>query len=1347
MLKKSRNLLVAIIILPALIALITPGDAGAANHAPVAKNKSVTTKEDTAKAIRLVAADADGDKLTYKIVAQPAHGTLSGTPPKVTYTPKANYNGSDSFSFKANDGKVDSNKATVSITVIHVNHPPVAKNKSVTTKEDTAKAITLVATDVDGDSLTYTVVSGPSHGTLTGSGANRTYTPAANYYGSDSLTFKANDSKVDSNTAKVSITVTAVNDAPVAQNQSVTTNQDTAKAITLVATDVDGDSLTYTVVSGPSHGTLTGSGANRTYTPTVHYYGSDSFTFKAKDSKVDSNTAKVSITVTAVNDAPVAQDQSVTTLENTPKAVQLVATDADGDPLTYTVMTQPGHGILTGPQAGLTYTPNASYTGSDSFTFKANDGKVDSNVATVSITVTSVRGIITTVAGNGVYGYSGDGGLATQAMLTYPHGVVVDASGNLYIADRDNERVRKVDTNGIITTVAGNGVYGYSGDGGPATQAMLRWPYGGAVDASGNLYIADMDNNRIRKVNANGIITRVAGNGIEGFSGDGGPAAQARLYWPAAVAVDGFGQLYIADSGNNRIRKVDTKGIITTVAGNEMSGYNGDGGPATEATLDYPHGVAVDASGNLYIGDMNNYRIRKVDTNGIITTIAGGMGGGYAGDGGPATQAQLYFPQGVALDTSGNLYIADNENNCIRKVDANGIITTVAGNGTWGYSGDGGPATQAKLYYPTAVAVDGLGNLYIADSENHRIRLVKGVFIPTKAIVAGRVTDSSTSQPLSDVEVTIKNSLNTFVTKTRSNGIYTLSGLTPESFTATFEKSGYLKQTVTGTLIAGQTQTIDIQLLPVPLLNLTITSPQDEAIFNSSPIAVGGTVTNNANVTVNGIQASVSNNTFSASIPLSEGSNIVTALASDQYGQTVSQTANVSLITRGGITGTVTDASTNLPLVSATVSITDSSNITKTVLTDNTGGYTITDISSGTLNGSITKDGYTAYNFSNTITPGQTIPVNASLNPMLPIISNIQVSGVTKNSATLTWTTDQPADTFVDYGTTSSYGNWVRDSVLTTSHTIALTNLALGTTYHFKVTSTNGYGFSSSSGDRTFETQKPLLTLVITSPSNGATINRSDVMVRGTVINAMGNETGVTVNGKLAMVFGSEFVANHIPLEEGANTIEVVATDTEGNTVTTTVVASGVIANQYINLTANTESGISPLEVVLTIDSSLNLANASLTYTGPGEAEFLSTSLSEYTVKLTAEGIYYFTVSIISGGTLYQDSMGIVVLSEAELDALLRGKWESMRNRLAIGDIEGALVFFHEDARQDYRDLFNVLSSMLSTIVQDMSDIQMIEYHGNAAIYDIQTSRDGIEYSFQLLFTKDSAGVWRINPF
>ena len=255
-------------------------------------------------------------------------------------------------------------------------------------------------------------------------------------------------------------------------------------------------------------------------------------------------------------------------------------------------------------------------------------------------------------------------------------------------------------------------------------------------------------------------------------------------------------------------------------------------------------------------------------------------------------------------------------------------------------------------------------------------------------------------------------------------------------------------------------------------------------------------------------------------------------------------------------------------------------------------------------------------------------------------------------------------------------------------------------------------------------------------------------MVKGTVINAKGNETGVTVNGKIAMVFGTQFVVNHIPLEGGSsNTIEAIATDTEGNTANTSIIVDADTTGEYISLTANTESGISPLQVVLTIESSLDLAGASLSYTGPGEVEFLSRTVSEYRVRLTAIGIYYFTVSLNSGGTLYQDSIGIVVLSEAELDALLRGKWEEMRARLASGDIEGALVSFDAFTKQDYRDLFNVLSSMLPTIVQEMEDIRLLKYREDTAIFDIRTIRDAVENSFQLLFTKDSAGIWRIHSF
>ncbi|MBI3378080.1 MAG: hypothetical protein HY035_06750 [Nitrospirae bacterium] len=332
--------------------------------------------------------------------------------------------------------------------------------------------------------------------------------------------------------------------------------------------------------------------------------------------------------------------------------------------------------------------------------------------------------IIDTIAGNGQSGFSGDGGPATQAMLSNPYGAVVDSAGNIYIADLSNQRVRKVDAAGIITTAAGNGQGGFSGDGGAATQASFQYPFGIAVDSAGNIYITDTSNHRIRKVDTSGVITTVAGNGQYGFSGDGGSAIQARLYYPFGVTVDTVGNIYIADLGNQRIRKVDTNGVITTAAGDGESGFSGDGGPAISARLNNPYGVTADNAGNIYIADFQNQRIRKVDTSGIITTVAGNGQYGFSGDGGPATQAMLYYPFGVAVDSAGNIYIADHDNHRIRKVDTSGIITTVAGTGQYGFSGDGGAPTQAMLNHLNGVAVDTGWNVYIADTSNNRIRKI-----------------------------------------------------------------------------------------------------------------------------------------------------------------------------------------------------------------------------------------------------------------------------------------------------------------------------------------------------------------------------------------------------------------------------------------------------------------------------------------------------------------------------------------------------------------------------------------------------------------------------------------------
>jgi uncharacterized protein (TIGR03437 family) len=343
----------------------------------------------------------------------------------------------------------------------------------------------------------------------------------------------------------------------------------------------------------------------------------------------------------------------------------------------------------------------------------------------------NTKGIINTIIGNGSNGFSGDGSAALGAMTNLPGGIALDSSGNLYIADSMNNRIRKVTNSGsgTISTIAGNGVYSYSGDGSSATSAQLYAPQSIAVDAKGNFYIADTGNNVVREVSG-GIIFTFAGNG---GGGDNGPAVSAAIAAPQGVVVDSSGNVYISDTGKSRVRKVGTNGTISTIAGTGTPGYSGDGNAATSAALNTPVGLAVDTPGNLYIADFGNNVVRKVSTGGTISTIAGSGLQGYSGDGGQGTSAQLSGPQGVAVDGGGNLYIADTLNNVIREVTPNGVIRTIAGNGLAGYSGDGGPALKAELGSPTGLSVDSSGNLYVTDSSSRVRKIFPGGIIITIA--------------------------------------------------------------------------------------------------------------------------------------------------------------------------------------------------------------------------------------------------------------------------------------------------------------------------------------------------------------------------------------------------------------------------------------------------------------------------------------------------------------------------------------------------------------------------------------------------------------------------------------
>jgi hypothetical protein len=504
---------------------------GPITNAPVASAQSVSTAEDLPLPITLTASDVEGNPLTYTLIAPPTSGTLSGTAPNVTYTPAANFSGGDSFTFVANDGTLDSNVATITISVTPVNDAPAAFAQSTSTAEDAATGITLTGSDVDSGSVTFAIVTPPANGTLSGTAPNLSYTPAANFNGADSFTFIANDGLLDSAPATVTITVTPVNDAPVASAQSVTTTEDAAKAITLSATDVDGGALTYAIVSPPAYGALSGTAPNLTYTPTANYNGADSFSFKANDGSLDSAAAAVTITLSPVNDAPVFTVSPIVTADGfegsayTGQTLNGRATDADaGDAITYSKVSGPAW-LAVATDGTLSGTPSLGSAGLNSFVVRATDSSSAAVDAALQITVTALplpwvtgdlgtgmlAGSVTystgtfTQAGSGTFSSTSDRFRFTYQTLTGDGEIIarISALQNTGTASRVGVMIRD--------TLATNSAQIFMGMSGTNTYRWVRRASTGGSNSTSNSSSGTVPNTWVRLVRSGTTITAYKG--------------------------------------------------------------------------------------------------------------------------------------------------------------------------------------------------------------------------------------------------------------------------------------------------------------------------------------------------------------------------------------------------------------------------------------------------------------------------------------------------------------------------------------------------------------------------------------------------------------------------------------------------------------------------------------------------------------------------------------------------------------------------------------------------------------------------------------------------------------------
>jgi hypothetical protein len=589
---------------------------------------------------------------------------------------------------------------------------------------------------------------------------------------------------------------------------------------------------------------------------------------------------------------------------------------------------------------------------------------------------------------------------ATSIPLILPSAIVFDPSGNLYLAETSNHVIRKVDPTGNITTIAGTATQGFSGDNALATAAQLDSPQGLALDTANNLYIADTHNHRIRRLNlTTGLIVTIAGTGIPGFSGDNGPATAARLDLPTALAVDTQNNLYLADTANHRIRKINlSTGLITTLAGTGTQGYSGDNAPAIAASIDSPTGIALDAANNLYLADTHNHRIRRISAStGLITTLAGTGAQGYSGDNAPAATATLALPHGLTIDAAGNLYLADTANHRIRRIDTTtGLITTLAGTGTQTYSGDNAPATVAALDTPRAVTLSAASLLTLADTGNQRIRQLSAPPAATIRTIAGlglATPEALTLTSPAAIPYGTGTLTANLATPTPATGLITFLDTFPDTVNAVTSTLASIPLTAdtaaldTSTLPAGQhritatypgdpvhastqSPTVPLTILPqqltlaltsisvlygqpIPSINGTLTGilPRDATALTASFTTAASTLSPTGVYPITAALTGPAAGNYavspsSASLTILPASTLITFTANAATPNAF--TSHVATTTTGSPTGTVTLLDGASPLLTAPLSITGDATLTAASLTP--GPHTLIAAYSGDAN-------------------------------------------------------------------------------------------------------------------------------------------------------------------------------------------------------------------------------------------------------------------------------------------------------------------------------------------------------------------------------------------------------------